>query len=512
MTLIFAIACFDSGERNSSEEEEKEEQEREQEDGRTAENNSDGGVDDDENGSDPKNDESEEEDDNGDSKPQKADAGGAEDSVRCEDDGYCYYPDGHFCDPYGMCCYPDGRCVEEEVDGGTGGSSGDPFDMFGPRDGSPIDPSDMTDEPWKPPIDDLAESLYGNSTETLCTGYQTEVYAHSVWSDSRGVFVLASGYRNGEYHYEYPESEDEVTDGPFYPGMEICVGEGCPTGKIFFNNGNGWDVVFEQEQMMENGPMDSRLTGFENGPLVMYGYDEIFTGDDYIGCGLSTIENGNRKCEPVYWVDHVFIVNDDLAYGLFEGDMIIYEDGFWGPMPGTMMSISMHELWANETHIFGLMDGGRIVMMHDGDWESLNTRTLNTFSSIWGFSETDVWAGTYEGAELYHFDGGVWNEIDWEGDGCGTQSSIRGMWGSNGVLYFHTETAIGKVVDSEVEILAAFPCPDYDLSYEEQTEIVSLWGNRPDDVYFLIRDGGFPRRECGIIYLLHYDGNEFHQI
>lgn len=507
LTVIFATACFDSDEQSTPEEEENE-----QKDEKGSENGSSGSMENDNAGGDREGSEPGGAAGEGGSESKTPDTTYDEDSIRCEDDGYCYYPDGHFCDPDGMCCYADGSCVREEVEDETDDLPVNPFGLFGPRTGSPIDPSDMTDEPWAPPIDDLGEPFFENSDDTLCTGYQSDGYNNSVWSDSRGVYVLASGFGNGEYHYEYPESQEDVPASPFYSGMEICVGEGCPSGKIFFNDGNGWKVVFEHEQTMNTGPMDSLLTGFENGPLVTYGYDEFFSGNGYVECGLAIIENGTRKCEPIDWVDDVFIVNNDLAYGVYDGQMIVYENGVWGPMPGPMINSYIGEIWANETYLFGVMQGGRIVMLHDGIWENLDTGTLKSFSSIWGFDETDVWAGTYNPASLYHFDGDTWNENDWEGDGCGSDTAIRDMWGSDGVLYFYTETAIGRVVNSKVEVLASFPCIDYDSNYEEQVEIISLWGNDPDDVYFLVRDGSFPRRECGVIYLLHYDGNTFHQI
>jgi hypothetical protein len=211
-------------------------------------------------------------------------------------------------------------------------------------------------------------------------------------------------------------------------------------------------------------------------------------------------------------VDDVFIVNDDLAYAIYDGEVIRYNGDSWGPLPGALVDRWVNQIWANETHLFGTMGGaGRIVVLHDGTWELLDTGTLKEFSAIWGFSETDLWAGTYDGS-IFHCDGKSCSEISWQGDNCDYDDDIREMWGSDGVVYFYTNSTIARVVDSKVEVLASFPCPDYDIYYEEVPRITSMWGNGPNEVFFTVLDESFPRRECGVVYVLWFDGNEFHQI
>jgi hypothetical protein len=287
----------------------------------------------------------------------------------------------------------------------------------------------------------------------------------------------------------------------FDPGMGKCVGEGCPRTAIYFNDGTGWEIYFEEESSTDEGPGDQNLTGIQNGPLVLYGWNELYIDGDYQECGLAMIEDGVRTCEPVSWMDFVFVVNDQLAYGLYDGSVIQYDGKSWGPLPGFIQNVWINRIWANETHLFGTMDAGRIVMNHDDAWEQLNTRTLQSFSAIWGFSENDVWAGTYEGG-LFRFDGEAFEEIDWNGDGCNNDPAILGMWGSGGILYLHTGAAIMRVEDEKIEDLLSFPCIDEEMDYEESTSITSVWGNSPNEVFFSVRDGSFPRRECGVTYLL----------
>ncbi len=458
--------------------------------------------------------------------PYEADAS---DGVRCDDDGYCYWPDGHFCDPWGMCCYPDGHCEEEgTVVGGSSGIGGiagigggviyPPFDPGG-MGGNVIDPDDFTDEPWDPPIDDLAEPNWKSSGDPLCTEIQMNVMQPSVWSDSRGVFVAVSGSNNGDYYYDYEDSIVPISISgsmrpiSIDPVFGTCVGEGCPRAEIYFNDGNGWDSVYKKENIPDYGWGDVNLTGFENGPLVIYGYQEmVFESGPSSGCGLATIENGVMTCEPIYYVDDLFIVDNNLAFGVYDGDIIRYDGNSWGPLPGSFTENWINQIWANETHLVGTMGGaGRIVVMHDGVWELMDTQTLREFSSIWGFSETDLWAGTYDG-KIYHCDAEGCSEIPWQGDSCEYDSNIRELWGSDGVVYFYTNSTIARVVDSEVEVLASFPCPDYEIFYEQTTRVTSMWGNGPNEVFFAIVDESFPRRECGVVYVLWFDGNDFHQI
>jgi hypothetical protein len=290
---------------------------------------------------------------------------GASDSVRCDTDGYCYWPDGHFCDPWGMCCYPDGHCEQEDIVVGVGGSTGispvagaagiiifPPYPTGG-IGGSGIDPNDFTDEPWKPPIDELAEPKWKSSGDTLCTEMQTNIMSHSVWSDSRGVFVLVSGSGNGDYYYEYEDTLIPTDVGTpisviMPPGFGTCVGEGCPSIKIYFNDGNGWETIYQEDQIPDIGWDESQLTGFDKGPLVVYGYHEMFFEEGGTSaCGLATIENGTKTCEPIYYVDDVFIVNDDLAYAIYDGEVIRYNGDSWGPLPGALVDRWVNQIWAN---------------------------------------------------------------------------------------------------------------------------------------------------------------------
>ncbi len=439
--------------------------------------------------------------------------------VRCDSDGYCYWSDGH-CESEAIDAgapidvVPTGGVIEVgPIAGSSGGAVPVPPFFTGPAGGRVIDPDDFTKEPWDPPIDDLAEPRWRNSGDPLCTEMQNDIMSHSVWSDSRGVYVLASGSGNGEYHYELDESVMPpgfpVTSSSLIPPFGSCVGEGCPRIEIYFNDGNGWESVFREDLMAPFfGPGETQITGFDNGPLLMFGYQDIFSIiSSSSACGLATIENGDKTCEPISYVEDVFVVNNSSAYASYEGDLIRYNGSSWGPLPGALSDNSINVIWANETHLYGTMNGaGRIVELHNGAWELLDTGTLEEFTALWGFGESDLWAGTDNGS-VFHCEEGTCGEISWQGDDCAYDSEVGQIWGSNGTVYFYTPSSIARIVDSEVEVLASLPCPED----QEVPRITSLWGNGPNEVFFTIVDESFPRRECGVTYVVWFDGKEFHR-
>jgi hypothetical protein len=348
----------------------------------------------------------------------------------------------------------------------------------------------MTDEPWVPPLpaEDVGEPGWRQSEEPFCTNRSGNTYAHSVWSDSRGVFVAA------------------ITDGQ---NNQNTMCPWCIQESIYFNDGSGWTPVAGAVSGNPNEPQISgqlTLTGFDGGPLVLYGYGAYhpMTG---IPCGLALLENGQRDCEPVDGVTDVHVVRRDLAYGALQGSLIQYDGERWGPVtapaPG-QGGLSM--LWADETVVMatGAM-AGTIYTLRNGGWQIENTRTLENFSAIWGFGPSDVWAGTVQGG-LHHFDGTTWNEVEWPGSGCSYDSVITGMWGAGGVLFFSTSTSLTRVDGTQAQTIAQWACNPNAVT----PRISSVWGNSANEVFIAVVDDRQPLNTCGTTFLLYYDGNQFH--
>jgi hypothetical protein len=227
-------------------------------------------------------------------------------------------------------------------------------------------------------------------------------------------------------------------------------------------------------------------------------------------CGLSLLKDGVRTCEPVDGVSDVAVVRSDLAYAALQGDLVRYDGSHWGPV--TAIFPGQHELnmiWADATVVMGTgSSAGKIYSLSVDTWKLLDTRTLDTFTTIWGFSPTDVWAGTQQ-EHLFHYDGTAWTQVSWPGGGCSQQSGIISMWGAGGVLYFATPTALARYAGSGTpQVIAQWACD----SSQGAPQITALWGNSADELFIAIQDTRDPRQTCGMTFLLYYDGSKFHRM
>jgi hypothetical protein len=383
--------------------------------------------------------------------------------------GNCMYPGGSQCTSTGYCCTRSAdRCCDA-----TG------------RCSAPLPPP----PPWVPPVAaaDVGAAGWKNSTDPLCVKNQSYNYLMSVWSDSRGVFVAT------------------VTSGPDGSAMQpydpMCPG--CSQEPIYFNGGDGWELVAGTPYYGQQ-----KMKGFEGGALVLYGSTQQVKMPNAL-CGLSLLSNGMFACEPVDGVSDVATVSSTLAYAVLQGDLVRYDGSHWGPL--TAVLPGQHELmsvWADATVAMATgSSAGKIYTLRDNAWKLEDTRTLDTFTSIWGFSPTDVWAGTQQ-EHLFHYDGNMWQQVSWPGSGCSQVSGISSMWGSGSVLYFATPTSLARWNGTKVDVLTQWDCNDP----QGAPTISGLYGNSPADVFVGIADGRPPMQPCGMTYVLYYDGTKFHRI
>jgi hypothetical protein len=420
-------------------------------------------------------------------------AGGpAPGAIFCDENGNCLYPSGLLCFTNGQCCYPanarDRMCcvggVCQEVP---------PWVMI------PEPPPDPQFDPWVPPIDKKLVGATGwrDSADPLCFGDENQVYTQSLWSDSRGVWAVSV--------------MQEVFD-PNKP--DSCAG--CFKERLHFNDGTGWKEMPGVSAEMGNpfgGGGQLMVTGFNSGPIVLYGYSFTDMGQP---CGLSFYDDEERSCQSVDGVTDVAVVNDHLAYAVLQGDLIRYDGERWGPLPiQTPAQHAMQFLWADDTVAVATgMSPGSLYMLKDGAFRVEDTRTLELFSAVFGFGPNDIWAGTYQGG-LYHYDGTAWSRVEWEKPDCGQsmfageQSMIFGMWGANGVLYFNTINAVVRVTGTTAEILTALDC---NLAQSGSVGFTSIWGNSENEVFIGMIDQRQRYRDCGPTFLLYYDGSKFHQM
>jgi hypothetical protein len=301
------------------------------------------------------------------------------------------------------------------------------------------------------------------------------------------VFISASGYPQGNGMYD-PE----------------CPG--CAYQQVFFNNGSGWTTVEGGEAWGQQA-----ITGFENGPIVLYGSAQpIDRPQGYGQCGIALLEDGERQCEAVDGVSAVSVAGPDLAYATVNGDLVRYDGTDWGPNPVLFPGgHELYALWSTPEVVFATgQSPGSIYTLRGPTWAVEDTKTLEYFSSIYGLSPTDVWAGTVQG-HLYHYDGTSWTQIDWEAPACAQQQiGVMNIWGKDGTVYFAAGTVLAKWNGTSIETVAEWECdPNQNVAY-----ISAMWGNSPTELFLVISDYSAYRQPCGNTFLLYYDGSQFHRM
>jgi hypothetical protein len=371
------------------------------------------------------------------------------------------FPDGAQCNGFTCCQITEDRCCD-----GTG------------RCGETIPPP----PPWVPPFDaeDVGEPGWKQSTEPLCPGVGELAYG-SVWSDSRGVFVSTTVYSQG-----------------MEPGGGMCVG--CPYVKIQHNDGTGWSTLEDNDLYGQH-----RIKGFEGGKLVLFGSGQKIDSPSNL-CGLAVLDGSTLTCQPVDGVTDVAVTGTS-AYAALQGQLIRYDGTSWGPVPVAFPGQpDLYQLWANEEVVIGTgTAAGRMFSLRGTTWAVEDTRTLETFTSVFGLASNDIWAGTAQ-EHLFHYDGSAWTQVSWPGSGCGQLSGIVPMWGKDGVMYFATATSIARWNGTSVEVIAQWDCNT------RSTVVAGLWGNSPTELFVLMLDFSERQGSCGSQFLMHYDGTKFHRM
>jgi hypothetical protein len=395
---------------------------------------------------------------------------------------------------------------------GSGGSAGSAANDGGVNDGGiesgrqdayqPGDTgtagSDSGPEPidWKLPFDEAYQQVWKdelswrNSSEVYCSegGF---LVSEDVWSDERGVFAL-------------------VATGT--PPLDVFVnGEGSKLPIVYFNDGNGWKIIYRYEQELMEGlfesPFEVGLTGVRNGPLLLYG--------GLIECGVRFIENNVSTCrgdltpildsEPRLLYD-LFPVTDDLAYGVDGTDRIYrYQANAWTEIPIRPRSsgeLAVGGIWADEEMLVVGANDQQIFIRRAGetDFELQMGVPVGGYYNVWALSADNIFAAN-SGGQLVRYDGSGWNVV-WTADFVMGRycHNIVGMWGDGDTLYFITMNTFGRWMENGVEIVAQWPC-------DGGPRFTDIWGNSASEVFLSVNGWGSQGTRCGETSLIWYDGN-----
>jgi hypothetical protein len=329
------------------------------------------------------------------------------------------------------------------------------------------------DGSWDPPIENMGDSGWRDSTAPWCPGIEGMILAYDVWSYFGGVYTIVANNINTGMTYE-------------------------DVNHLYFNNGTGWALAYEAPASSEGMGLNScyiNITGIPDGPIFAWSGPSM-------SCNIATIESGSVQWGEFQVVD-VFVVNEHLVYAIsWMGDVkvIKYNGDTWSPVPA-VVPYTVYHLWADEESVFAAGSGGTIVSLEGNQWIIHDPGTVGDFTSIWGFSGHDVWVGQSDGT-LRHYDGESWTQVDWPNMSESGSRSILGMWGIDGTLFFHTEYQLTVWNGSGFTV----------LGYWENAGIFinAIWGNSPGEVFLAVSDPNHESSDCGPEYLLWWDGTNFH--
>jgi len=355
--------------------------------------------------------------------------------------------------------------------------------------GSPVD-AGQSDGSWTPPIENLGEPGWRDSDEPWDPVEHDSRLAFDVWSRPGAVYVLHGGIHDSW-------GPDDTGDPCGY--------------RISVNDGTGWQTLVEWgEDSGMYSPAELRLTGFSDGRILTR-FPDSGMGE----LGIIT-DNGTASGQGFTALD-VFVVSDNLVYAIsnLEDKIVRFNGAGWEPVP-VEMPYYVSCVWADATSLFAVGSSGTILSLEGDSWRIHDSGTLDSFTAIWGFAEDDVWVGSAEGY-LFHWDGQVWNEVPWPDALAGTEhyASIGGMWGADGVLYFHTFWQLVRVDSSGLHNIAAWPCeeredPNGGTSCEGGVKINAIWGNSPEELFLAVNAPLDHAGDDQNVFLLWYDGAQFH--
>jgi len=305
----------------------------------------------------------------------------------------------------------------------------------------------------------LGRPLWRESRAPFCVEDPALVDRLDVWSDERGVYVLTAA--------AYAQHT------------------------IYFNGGGGWTPYFHIERELGL----AELTGFRSGPLIEYGA---------ANCIIQFIENGVQRCSGAApWVQHIFAVNAALAYALSDDRLLRYDGLLWRQLGEPLVLPSGkalgHAVWADQTSVFVVGNAGFLSLSTNGVMKAIPRVEAPAvdYVSAWGFAANDLWAAGRDG-QLVNYDGKSWSTALTQSGEC---STILGMWGDSGTLYFHTSNMIGVRSDGGVRQLMSWPCGG-------PVTVQSLWGTSANEVFIALWDARAAAHDCAAT-LMWFDGKSF---
>jgi hypothetical protein len=345
----------------------------------------------------------------------------------------------------------------------------------GPWDGGQGPPRNPTERmpppPWMPPFD-IGSSGWKSSSTPFCTPNRGQIVGYDMWRDGRGLYVLAAASCND------------------------MAGRPCGEAGLVlqFNDGTGWRTLYDTGAIRLSG----RLTGFPEGPLVLYGTE---------GCGIAYFENGQRTCQaPNFYPEHLITVDSTLAYAV-EGNKVLKSTGIWEVI--ATLPDPVRAVWASRDAVVAVGARQAVYLQRgSGDFSLMPNVPAGEYTAVWATGPDDVWVGN-SASQIVHYDGSTWSPVDTGLSKTTNPDFIRGLWGQDGQIFFHTRYEFGRVLGGSSELLLSRYLRDAGAG--ARIEIFSMWGSSPNEVFLSISDFNYLDYECGGLFAVWFDGSKFHQ-
>ncbi len=188
----------------------------------------------------------------------------------------------------------------------------------------------------------------------------------------------------------------------------------------------------------------------------------------------------------------VWRADNDVAFAVGEYGMIFgYKDGEWNPMLNGVFS-TIRSVWgSSETDVFAVGDpsGGDLlsnmgVFHFDGTtWSPMGLPFPGGyFTAVWGRSGTDVYilGRLYKGELLVHYDGNNWTK-------CGDDQpwNLYDIWTAEGADVYAVGEEWNFTPDTiPTGIIARFDGMTWDSErFDYFIKFTGVWGSAPNDIY-----------------------------
>lgn len=345
-------------------------------------------------------------------------------------------------------------------DGGTasGGAAG------GARDGGPADLRDGggTDSTVR----------WRDSANRLCAPTYVELGGASIYSDDRGLFVMA---------WSAPRPP---TDSP---------------ATIWTNDGSGWRTYFSWSK---DAAFPTRLYGGTKAGIRGLPDGSLFAFGRY-GCAIELIDDAGELCSgALSSVADLFVSGAKTAYAVDGFYLLKYDGSLWTQVGERFPTrdggrAQAYTLWAGPTTIVVGGDNGYVLRIEDEKVVTVLPKPTDAhnITGAWAWGASDIWVAT-EGGQLHHYDGTQWT-LQWQPtDYMG--GGVR-LWGVDGHLFVVGYGQFAKWEGGTLRTLLP--------SAQPNRQFTDVWGNSPTEVFATsVATSDAQIGSCDAVELWWYDG------